>query len=292
MNDMTAVPIIQVSDLTKRFGGLTAVDSVSFDVQPGEAVALWGANGAGKTTALRCLLHLMPFDGTVTIAGKDVKQQGKAARRLVGFVPQELSFHDDLTVAQTLIFYARLKKVPSGYDFTPLLTRLELLPHVQKRVRDLSGGLKQRLALALALLADPPILVLDEPTSNLDIRAREDFLRFLHDLRESGKTLVFSSHRLEEVVALADRVLLLEAGRLVLAAPPKNLERELGRESTLHVMLPTATIEPALALLTSHGLPVSRNGQGVRIRVRPGTKAEALRVLHDAGIYVEDFSLE
>ncbi|MDT8306670.1 MAG: ABC transporter ATP-binding protein [Anaerolineae bacterium] len=285
-------PIVQVSGLTKRFGALTAVDDVSFDVHPGEAVALWGANGAGKTTALRCLLHLMPFSGTVTIAGKDVKKQGKAARFLVGFVPQELSFHDDLTVAQTLVFYARLKKVADGYDFTPLLERLELLPHVQKRVRDLSGGLKQRLALAIALLADPPILVLDEPTSNLDIRAREDFLRFLHDLRESGKTLVFSSHRLEEVIALADRVLLLEAGKLVLAAPPHELEKELGRASTLHVILPAPTIEPALEILAAHGLPVSRNGQGVRIRVQPGAKAEALRLLHDAGILVEDFSLE
>jgi ABC-type multidrug transport system ATPase subunit len=292
MKDTMSDSIIQVTGLTKRFGGLTAVDNVSFDVRAGEAVALWGANGAGKTTALRCLLHLMPFDGTVTIAGKDVKKQGKAARFEVGFVPQELSFHDDLTVAQTLTFYARLKKVPTGYDFTPLLERLELLPHVQKPVRDLSGGLKQRLALALALLADPPILVLDEPTSNLDIRAREDFLHFLHDLRESGKTLVFSSHRLEEVVALADRVLLLESGRLVLAAPPKDLEKELGRESTLHVILTTATIEPALELLTAHGLPVSRNGQGVRVRVQPGAKAEALRVLHDAGIQVQDFSVE
>jgi ABC-type multidrug transport system ATPase subunit len=292
MNDNELDPIIQVSGLTKRFGGLTAVDNVSFDVQAGEAVALWGANGAGKTTALRCLLHLMPFSGTVTIAGKDVKKQGKAARFKVGFVPQELSFHDDLTVAQTLTFYARLKKVPSGFDFTPLLERLELLPHVQKPVRDLSGGLKQRLALALALLADPPILVLDEPTSNLDIRAREDFLHFLHDLRESGKTLVFSSHRLEEVVALADRVLLLEGGRLVLAAPPKDLEKELGRESTLHVILPDATIDPALALLTAHGMPVSRNGHGVRVRVQPGAKAEALRLLHEAGITVQDFSVE
>lgn len=292
MKDTMTAPIIQVSGLTKRFGALTAVDGVSFDVRAGEAVALWGANGAGKTTALRCLLHLMPFTGTVTIAGHDVKKQGKAARFLVGFVPQELSFHDDLTVAQTLVFYARLKKVASGYDFTPMLERLELLPHIQKRVRDLSGGLKQRLALALALLADPPILVLDEPTSNLDISAREDFLHFLHDLRDSGKTLVFSSHRLEEVIALADRVLLLEAGKLVLAAPPHDLEKELGRASTLHVTLPTPAIEPALELLAAHGLPVSRNGQGVRIRVQPGAKAEALRVLHEAGILVEDFSLE
>jgi len=285
-------PIIQINDLTKKFGALTAVDHVTFTVKAGEAVALWGANGAGKTTVLRCLLHLMPFDGTITVGGMDVQKQGKEVRRLVGFVPQELSFHDDLTVAETLTFYARLKKVGAGYDFNPLLARLELAPHVQKPVRDLSGGLKQRLALALALLADPPILVLDEPTSNLDIRARDEFLEFLHDLNKEGKTLVFSSHRLEEVKVLADRVLLLEGGRLTLAAPPVELEQKLGRATTLHLALAPRTVDPALAALSEYGLPVSRNGRGVRVQVQPGAKGEALQVLHDAGIEVKDFTVE
>lgn len=287
-------PIIRVNELTKRFGNLTAVDHVSFDVQAGEAVALWGANGAGKTTALRCLLHLMPFSGQVTVDDIDVQKQGKDARRLMGFVPQELSFHDDLTVGETIMFYARLKKVPAGFDFTPMLERLELLPHVQKAVRDLSGGLKQRLALALALLADPPILILDEPTSNLDIRARENFLQFVDDLRKEGKTLIFSSHRLEEVKALANRVLLLEAGRLVLAAPPTELEAELGRTTTLRLALPAQTVDRAREALSAQGMPVSPNGNGrtLRVRVQPAAKAEVLRILYDAGVDVDDFTIE
>lgn len=284
--------MIQITNLTKTFGAVTAVDDVTFTVNDGEAVALWGANGAGKTTVLRCLLDLIPFEGKITVAGMDVQQQGKEVRRLVGFVPQELSFHDELTAGETLTFYARLKKVADDFEFGPLLERLALVPHLQKRVRDLSGGLKQRLALALALLADPPILVLDEPTANLDIRARDEFLRFLHDLSEEGKTLVFSSHRLEEVKALADRVLLLEGGHLTLAAPPAELEEKLGRATTLHLALPPRTIDPALAALSEYGLPVSRNGQGVRVQVQPGAKAEALRVLHEAGINVEDFTVE
>ena len=284
--------LISVRNLTRHFGQLKAVDDLSFEVAPGEALALWGANGAGKTTALRCLLHLMPFAGTVTIAGLDVQKHGKAARRLVGFVPQELSFHDDMTVAETLTFYARLKKVTGGYDFTPLLQRLELLPHIGKRVGALSGGLKQRLALALALLGDPPILILDEPTSNLDIRARDDFLRFLHDLRRDGKTLVFSSNRLEEVRAVADRVLLLESGRLALSATPQALARELGDLATLHISLPAPTIEPALQLLATHGINASRNGHGVRLQTQSSAKVDALRVLHEAGIHVEDFTVE
>lgn len=284
--------MIEVCGLTKRFGGLTAVDDVSFDVASGEAVALWGANGAGKTTALRCLLHLMPFEGRVTIAGMDVTKQGKAVRGLIGFVPQELTFHDDLTVAETLTFYARLKKVPDGHDLTPLLTRLELGTHIDKPVQDLSGGLKQRLALALALLSDPPILLLDEPTANLDIRAREDFLHFLRGLREEGKTLIFCSHRLEEVRVLADRVLLLEGGRLVLEAPPEELEHELGRDSILHLSLPPSTVDDALEVLAAQGMPVSRNGRGVRVHVQSRGKIKALRILDDAGIDVDDFTVE
>ncbi|MDX1416105.1 MAG: ABC transporter ATP-binding protein [Candidatus Promineifilaceae bacterium] len=287
MNEM-----ITVTNVTKRFGGLTAVDDLTFSVQAGEAVALWGANGAGKTTALRCMLGLLPFEGQVNIAGSSIQKQGKKARKLMGFVPQELNFHDDMTVAETLTFYARLKKVPAGYDFMPLLNRLELASHIQKPVHDLSGGLKQRLALALALLADPPILILDEPTANLDIRAREDFLLLLHELKVGGKTLAFSSHRLEEVTALADRVLLMEAGRLVIDAPPQELEERLGWESTLHLYLPEPVIEPALETLTAYGMPVSRNGRGVRVQVKPGEKGKILHILHEAGIEIEDFTVE
>lgn len=284
--------IITVANISKRFAGLTAVDDLSFDVQAGEAVALWGANGAGKTTALRCLLGLMPFEGQISIAGNDVQKKGKAARSLMGFVPQELNFHDDMSVVETITFYARLKKVPTGHDFMPLLERLELMPHIGKPVHDLSGGLKQRLALALALLADPPILVLDEPTSNLDISAREDFLMLLHELKVDGKTMAFASHRLEEVTAVADRVLLLEAGRLVVDAPPQELEKRLGWESTLHLYMPELAIEPALETLTEYGMPVSRNGRGVRVQVKPGQKGKVLRILHDAGLEIEDFTVE
>jgi ABC-type multidrug transport system ATPase subunit len=284
--------MITASNVSKRFGSLVAVEDLSFSVQAGEAVALWGANGAGKTTALRCLLGLLPFDGQVIIAGKEVQKQGKEARKLMGFVPQELNFHDDMTIAETITFYARLKKVPAGFDFKPLVDRLELAPHIRKPVSDLSGGLKQRLALALALLADPPILILDEPTANLDIRAREDFLLLLHDLKINGKTLAFSSHRLEEVTALADRVLLMEAGRLIVDSPPQELERRLGWESTLHLYLTETMIEPALVALTAFGMPVSRNGRGVRVQVKPGEKGKALQALHEAGIEIADFSVE
>lgn len=284
--------LIVLANVTKRFGGLTAVDDLSFSIKSGEAIALWGANGAGKTTALRCLLGLLPFEGKVTIDGIDITRHGKAARAKLGFVPQELNFHDDMTVAETITFYARLKKIPSGQSFTELLERLDIMPHISKRVRNLSGGLKQRLALALALLADPPILVLDEPTANLDISAREDFLTLLQTLKSKGKTLVFSSHRLEEVVALSDRVLLMEAGRLVADGPPSEMERRRGWETTLYLSLPEGEIETAVSALIAQGLFTSRNGRGIRVQIKPGDKGLVLQILAGAGIEIKDFTVE
>lgn len=284
--------MIHVSHLTKKFGRLTAVDDLTFSVNPGEVVALWGANGAGKTTVLRCLLNLTPYHGHIAIAGLPAATQGKAVRGQIGFVPQELTFHDDLTVQETMQFYALLRKLGYGYDPQPLLARLALTGHAAKRVRDLSGGLKQRLALALALLSDPPILFLDEPTASLDIHARNDFMALLLALKQAGKTMIFSSHRQEEMLALADRVLVLAQGRLEANCPPSQLAQELGRPSTLYLYMPTDGIDPAIAVLNQHGLAVSKNGHGVRVQVQPGAKGEPLNLLCAAGIPVQDFEMD
>ncbi len=283
--------MVHVRDLTKRFGPLVAVDHLSFDASAGEAVALWGANGAGKTTALRCLLGLLPYEGIIQVAGYDVGLQGKAARQLVGFVPQELNFHDDLTVRETLHFYARLKKAPAE-AIAAVLERLNLAEHAHKPVRDLSGGMKQRLALAVALLADPPLLVLDEPTTNLDARAREDFLALLIGLKAAGKTLIFASHRLDEVMDLADRILVLERGRLIAEGTPEELGDRLGWRVTLRLHIPGDRVEPAIAMLIDHGFSVSRNGESVRVQVARGEKGKPIGLLIQAGIPVHDFEVE
>lgn len=285
--------MIQVKNLNKWFGDTKAVDDLTFDIRAGEAVALWGSNGAGKTTALRCILGVMPYEGSVTLGEHDVSWQGKAARRLLGFVPQEISLHDDLTVEDTLRFYGRLKKVPAnGENAARLLERLGLSSYTAKAVRDLSGGMKQRLALAIALLADPPVLILDEPTANLDVKARGEFLGLLAELKVAGKTLLFSSHRLEEVAAIADRVLLMEAGRLAADCPPAELGSKLGSSALLKLHLDEEWIETAVTTLTHNGFAANRNGKGIWVRVIPLEKARPISVLAEAGIPVDDFEVE
>ncbi len=294
IRDSGSATMIKVQDLTKRFGSLVAVDHLSFEVQSGEAVALWGPNGAGKTTALRCVLGLLPYEGLIHVAGHDVRHQGKIVRRLIGFVPQELNFHDDMTVEETLYFYARLKKVSAEAQVmdAPTLERLGLAGHTRKLVRELSGGMRQRLALAIALLADPPLLLLDEPTANLDARARDALLALLADLKSMGKTLVFSSHRFEEVATLADRVLVMEQGRLVAECEPEQLSEHLGWQTTLRLFVPTERLDLAASLLTDHGFAASRNGKGLRVQVTAQAKGKPIAVLIEAGIPVHDFEIE
>jgi ABC-type multidrug transport system ATPase subunit len=286
--------MVQVENLSKQFGKVAALNNLNFEIQAGEAVALWGANGAGKTTALRCLLGVIPYQGTVRLGEFHSTWQGKAVRRLLGFVPQEINFHDDLTVQETLHFYARLKKTAVNQPHTEaFLKRLGLDSHLEKQVGELSGGMKQRLALAIALLADPPVLILDEPTASLDVRAREQFLSLLAELKTAGKTLIFSSHRPDEVLTLADRVLVLENGRLVADCPPAQLGQYLGDWAMLKLHLAGEHwIGPAMATLNRYGFQVQQNGTGVWVRVVPLEKARPISLLAEAGIPVNDFQLD
>ena len=206
----------------KRFGRVPAVDGVTLSVRPAEAAVLWGPNGAGKTTLLRCVLGVVPFTGTLTVCGHDVQRDGKAARRLMGYVPQEIRLSGHQTVADTATFIARLRRVSPAAVLAGLAQRgLDGL--AAQRVQALSGGMKQRLALALALISDPPVLLLDEPTSNLDVTARRALLEELEQLKAQGKTLLICSHHAAEVWRIADRVIVLERGRVIADGEPEAL---------------------------------------------------------------------
>ena len=284
-------PAVQVAGVSKRYGRVQVLSDVSFEARPGEALALWGANGAGKTTLLKAMLGLVECQGAITIAGHDARRAGKQARRRLGYVPQEAVFYD-LSVTDTLAFYARLKR--AGQNRIPaLLDRLGLSAHASKRVPTLSGGLKQRLALAVALLADPAVLLLDEPTANLDADAQRDYLALLAELRATEhKTILFASHRLEEVEALANRVLLLEHGTLAAVLTPSELLARLLPQLELTLWVPAAQRQDALSVLTGHGWAAHFNGRGtVVVQVPAEHKLQPLHALQAQGIRVDDFEM-
>jgi len=284
--------MIEVNNLTRKFGKFIAVDNLSFTVAPGEAIALWGPNGAGKTTVIRSLLGLLSAEGSMAINGFDAKKEGKQARAAVGYVPQELAFYDDLSARDTLFFYANLKRV-AGRRVDEVLVEAGLSEHGHKEVAALSGGMKQRLALASALLADPPLLILDEPTSSLDTAARDDFMKLLLYQKEQGKTLLFTSHRLEEVEILATRVLVLEEGQLKLVCDkPAELAKLLGMTLSLKLIVPESMRDQALNLLQAQGIVASRNGIGLRVNVSPSAKMAPLQTLLAENIEINDFEIE
>ncbi len=282
--------LIRLENITKRFGRATAVDGVSLDIPAGDSVALWGVNGAGKTTLIRCVLGLIRFSGKISIDGIDVTRDGKQARRLLGYVPQELGFYDDLGVAQAVQFFARLKgaHVDSVAD---TLGAVGLDGHGRKRIRELSGGMKQRLALAIALLGDPPVLVLDEVTASLDACGRREFVALLEQMSHSGRTLLFASHRIEEVTTLAQRVITMERGRVTADVPSSRFAEHIGSSMTLAVRMESDLCDQAISLLQQAGFAARLNGHGILVPVSHQHKAAPIRLLSDARIAIEYFDV-
>jgi ABC-type multidrug transport system ATPase subunit len=290
VRDNIPASAVSVNDVTKRFGRVAAVDSVSFDVRRSEAVALWGPNGAGKTTILRCLLGVARYNGAISIDGIDPARDGRAARRRIGYVPQDLA-PSAMTVDEMVSFVATLKKATRGEGIAQI-RRLGIEDARDKPISALSGGMKQRLALALALIGTPSILLLDEPTANLDAGGRAELLDLLRDLKRDGMTLVFSSHRPDDILALADRILMVEDGRLDRILTPDEFAAEVGRATRLTVTLTNGHAREALETLADMGLDPDRVGKNISVEILSREKASVLAALTRSGVEIEDFELE
>lgn len=281
--------MITAREISKHYGNVTALDSVSFTIEAGESLALWGANGAGKTTAIRCLLGVHSFEGSLTVDSIDVQKNGKAARTKIGYVPQEMAFFD-MSLRETLQFYARLKKVAET-EIASALETVQLVGHDDKAVSALSGGMKQRMALAIALLSDPPILLLDEPTASLDAEAQREFVHLIRSLNQAGKTVIFSSHRFEEVAALARRVLVLEGGKLKTLSTPEELAVELGLRQWLRVVIGDTHRQNAYQVLETNGYHHVPNGKSIYVNIESVSKMDVLRLFENVQIPVVDFDV-
>lgn len=282
--------MITATNVTKKFGRVTAVSNVSFELADGASLALWGSNGAGKTTLIRCLLGVCRFKGRATVGGIDVRRRGRHARALAGYVPQELAFHDDVRLASAMGFFAGLRRATPA-TAAQALAAVGLTGHERKRVRDLSGGMKQRLALAIALLSDPPLIVLDEPTSNLDAAGRGEVVHTLRALKQAGKTLIFASHRPDEVIALADRVLVLERGRIERDTTPAEVWPTEKPVQVIRLHLAMAREEDAAEALRRAGHAVHLNGDGLCVAVARDRKAEPISALARHRIEVRDIEV-
>jgi ABC-2 type transport system ATP-binding protein len=240
--------MIEVEHLTKRFRSATAVDDLSFSVPRGRITGFLGPNGAGKTTTLRILATLLrPTAGEAEIAGISVTRNPDAARRVLGFMPDVFGVYDDMKVWEYLDFFARCYGIPAGRRRQMIGDLLDLVDLGDKRnsyVQGLSRGMQQRLCLAHTLVHDPQVLLLDEPASGLDPRARVELRELLRELRSLGKTILISSHILPELEELCTSVAIVDHGRVLAQGRVADIERRLRAGAVLRVKL--LTDDPAL----------------------------------------------
>jgi len=219
---------IDVQGLTKFFGRVVAVDHVNFSVQRGEIVGLLGPNGAGKTTTLRILTTVLrPTEGTAKVNGYDVLKESRGVRESIGVLPEDAGLYDRLTPRETLRYYARLsgmKNVDIENKIDELLDMFELKDREKDRVSAFSKGMRQKLALARALIHDPPILFLDEPTAGLDVISARAIRQFITKSTEKGKTVLLSTHNMVEAQQLCGRIVMINKGRIVAEGTIGELE--------------------------------------------------------------------
>jgi ABC-2 type transport system ATP-binding protein len=245
------MPVIAISKLTKTYAsGLQALKAVDLAIEKGEIFALLGPNGAGKTTLINAVCGIVtPTSGTVLVDGHDNVRDYRAARAKIGLVPQEL--HTDMfeSVWDTLTFSRGLfGRAPDAAHLERVLRDLSLWEKRRDKIMTLSGGMKRRVLIAKALAHEPQILFLDEPTAGVDVELRRDMWALVRRLRESGVTIILTTHYIEEAEEMADRIGVINKGELVVVEEKARLMKKLGKKQlTLHLLQPLAAIPPALA---------------------------------------------
>lgn len=284
-------PIILVEDLTRRFGEFTAVDHVNFQVGVGEVVGYLGPNGSGKTTTIRMLLGLLqPTEGRATVLGFDAFRQSEQVRARSGYMSQKFALYDDLTVMENLTFYGGVYGIRDRGRINATLDLVGLSDHKPELTRGLSAGWRQRLAFAIALVHQPRLLFLDEPTSGVDPNARRSFWDLIYQLAEGGVTILVTTHYMDEA-EYCERVGIMRDGRLLAMDAPVNLKKQVIPGNVWEVY--ALPLQGALhALHQAPGvLRVGLAGDHIRTIAEPQMPQSALeKVLLDAGLAVTSIS--
>jgi len=245
--------LLRVTQLSKSYGARLAVDQVSFDVQQGQTVGLLGPNGAGKSTTVSMICGLLRADsGSVAMDGAPIGQGRNSAKRKIGYVPQELALYEDLSALENLKLFGALyglKGAPLKARCEQVLALVNLVDRAADKPATFSGGMKRRLNIAAALLHDPQLLILDEPTVGVDPQSRNAIFETLEQLKRAGRSLIYTSHYMEEVERLADHIVIIDHGKVLANESPDALYRRLPAQAALRVELAQAPAGELLELL-------------------------------------------
>ena len=292
-------PLVSARGLTKRFGAFTAVDAIDFDVAPGESFGFLGPNGAGKTSTMRMIGCVSPITaGQLQILGLDPATDGPRIRGRLGVVPQQDSLDTDLSVRDNLAIYGRyfgLSRAECARRTTELLEFAQLTERAADKVEPLSGGMKRRLTIARALINEPSILLLDEPTTGLDPQARHLLWERLYRLKQGGVTLVLTTHYMDEAEQLCDRLVVMDKAKIVAEGSPRQLIEQYASREVTELRFPVGVQETLADALSGVGervdhlpdrvLVYSDDGEGVAAAVHA-------RGLHPETVLVRRSSLE
>ena len=289
--------VIEADHLHKSYEETVAVDDLSFTVAAGEVVGLLGPNGAGKTTTINMLTTLLPIDaGSAQIAGCDVASQPRGVRSNIGLAGQSAAVDEMLTARENLTLFGRLYKIPKG-ELGPLVdemvARFRMDDYADRPVSTLSGGQRRRLDVVAALVSNPPALFLDEPTTGLDPRTRNELWETIEDLAAAGTAVVLTTQYLEEADRLSDHIVMIDEGRVVATGTPRELKQQLERD-VLEIHLASADdLAKALSLVgAAPGTASDPATNEIHVPIGgAGSSLEILRRLDDAGIDIADFQL-
>jgi ABC-2 type transport system ATP-binding protein len=273
---------IEVENLTKRYGDLLAVNGISFKVRKGEVFAFLGPNGAGKTTTVEIIdMIRAPTSGKVRLLGMDVTKEKRAIVPRIGVLPQDFSSFDRITVRETMQYYSRLFCCRNA-DINGLIELVNLTDKAAEQYKNLSGGLKQRLGIAIALVNDPEVVFLDEPTTGLDPRARREVWEVLQGLKQKGKTIFLTTHYMEEAEILADTVAIISKGMIIATGSPAEL---IGGNANYLVLTLQSVDANAFEIIRKLGFePVHDNHQDLKVRVEHTDDVlKILDAIKDAG---------
>jgi len=284
---------INATNVTKAYGDFKAIDDLSLQVDKGGVWALLGPNGAGKTTFLKCILGLREFSGTISIEGYDIVKDPKKAKMQIGYVPQHPTLYDELTVQETLRYFGDMRNVKRS-RLKELLEFVGLELWARQPASALSGGMKQRLMLAVALLSDPPTLLLDEPTANLDVRRQLEFRDLINLLVSEGKTVVLTTHLLGDVDQVAQKIMLINKGKLVIKSSVPDLFKSLDLSSQMYIELadPTKENDAIIALEKAGATDITAKGPWLEMGIDPSNKLDVLNNLRTSNCEIKDFKIE